>query len=388
MKNLIIMTESSSTAKIYASASTLFSPIFKIVGPIGTVAGFIADVLSPLGPFLKYLLFISFIITISSTVIYFLSKNEVKLNLRKVIVTSLFFTVIFGVFFQMNKETENGFFGDNIEVINSLQGSLNLLDKKLNDISNDIQQVGKDIKDVKEIITGDAELKNMSSTEDLNVTKELNNRTENVDAQRIAILYFSNSGEDDKLNMLKKGLADMLISDLSNINMLNIVERDQIEKIITEQRLNNSSEFDPETASKIGKLLGAEIILTGAYFEMFETIRLDARFIDVATGKILKSDGVDGESSNFFKIQKQLSWKIIKNLDTKISEEEINTLESEENNRFITFEDAQKFSKALDLYDSKQVAEALSLVQEILNKYPDFSLAQSLIDKINYDSNN
>lgn len=288
----------------------------------------------------------------------------------------------------MNKETENGFFGDNIEVINSLQGSLNLLDKKLNDISNDIQQVGKDIKDVKEIITGDAELKNMSSTEDLNVTKELNNRTENVDAQRIAILYFSNSGEDDKLNMLKKGLADMLISDLSNINMLNIVERDQIEKIITEQRLNNSSEFDPETASKIGKLLGAEIILTGAYFEMFETIRLDARFIDVATGKILKSDGVDGESSNFFKIQKQLSWKIIKNLDTKISEEEINTLESEENNRFITFEDAQKFSKALDLYDSKQVAEALSLVQEILNKYPDFSLAQSLIDKINYDSNN
>lgn len=382
------MTESSSTAKIYASASTLFSPIFKIVGPIGTVAGFIADVLSPLGPFLKYLLFISFFITISSTFIYFLSKNEVKLNLRKVIVTSLFFTVIFGVFFQMNKETENGFFGDNIEVINSLQGSLNLLDKKLNDISNDIQQVGKDIKDVKEIITGDAELKNMSSTEDLNVTKELNKRTENVDAQRIAILYFSNSGEDDKLNMLKKGLADMLISDLSNINMLNIVERDQIEKIITEQRLNNSSEFDPETASKIGKLLGAEIILTGAYFEMFETIRLDARFIDVATGKILKSDGVDGESSNFFKIQKQLSWKIIKNLDTKISEEEINTLESEENNRFITFEDAQKFSKALDLYDSKQVAEALSLVQEILNKYPDFSLAQSLRDKINYDSNN
>ena len=52
-----------------------------------------------------------------------------------------------------------------------------------------------------------------------------------------------------------------------------------------------------------GKLLGAQIILTGGYFEMMGSLRIDARFIDVETGKILKSDGVDGASSSFFKIQ-------------------------------------------------------------------------------------
>ena len=363
--------------------SKIFSPALKFAGSVGTVGGFVADVLSPLGPVLKILFYISLTVSLISISFYFISKSNVKPYTKKIITTALFFTLIFGLFFQFNKGTQSGFLGDNIEFINKLQNSMNIIDEKLDDISSDIKDVSEDIKDVKEMITGDAELKNMSSSEDLNVTKELNARTMNLNAKRIAILYFSNSGENKKLNMLKKGLADMMISDLSNINMLNIVERDQIEKIVREQKLSNTSDFDPETATKIGKLLGAEIILTGAYFEMFGSLRLDARLIDVSTGKILKSDGVDGESSKFFKIQKQLSWKIIKNLDAKISNQEIKEFEQLQNNKAISFDDAQKFSRALDLYDNNKKDESIKIVKEILNKYPEFNPAIKLLKKLN-----
>lgn len=362
--------------------SKIFSPALKFAGSVGTVGGFIADVLSPLGPVLKFLFYTSLTVSLISISFYFISKSNLKSQTKKIITTSLFFTLIFGLFFQLNKGTQSGLLGDNIEFINKLQNSMNIIDDKLDDISSDIKDVSEDIKDVKEIITGDAELKNMSSSEDLKVTKELNDRTLNLNAKRIAILYFSNSGENKKLNMLKKGLADMMISDLSNINMLNIVERDQIEKIVKEQKLSNTSDFDPETATKIGKLLGAEIILTGAYFEMFGSLRLDARLIDVSTGKILKSDGVDGESSKFFKIQKQLSWKIIKNLDAKISNQEIKEFEQLQNNKAISFDDAQKFSRALDLYDNNKKDESIKIVKEILNKYPEFNPAIKLLKKL------
>jgi TolB-like protein len=242
--------------------------------------------------------------------------------------------------------------------------------------------MGSDLKEVKEIVKGDGEIKNMSSSADLTATKDLNNRTKNANAKRIAIIYFENSGGDSNLEKLKKGLADMLITDLSNINMLSIVERSQIENLIKEQKLSNSKNFDASTASKIGKLLGAQIILTGGYFEMMGSLRLDARFIDVETGKILKSDGVDGQTTNFFKIQKQLSWKIINTLDIKISEAEKKSLGLSEKSKAISFDDANLYSKALDYYDKGDNLKSKDLLNKIILKYPSFNPAKNLISKI------
>ena len=192
----------------------------------------------------------------------------------------------------------------------------------MNRQASSTDQIGSDIKDVKDIVSGDAELKNMSSTDDLSVTKDLNERTKDANAKRLAIIYFENTSGEKSLNKLQKGLAGMLISDLSNVNMLSIVERDKLEELLKEQKKSNSKDFDSNTAAKIGKLTGAEIIMTGAYFEMFGSFRIDARFIDVETGEILKADGVDGSTGNFFKLEKQLAWKIIKNLDVKLSDKE------------------------------------------------------------------
>jgi TolB-like protein len=242
--------------------------------------------------------------------------------------------------------------------------------------------IGNDLKEVKEIVKGDGELKNMSSTDDLTATKDLNARTKDKNAKRIAIIYFDNSGGEPSMDKLKKGLADMLITDLSNINMLAIVERDKLESILKEQKLNNSKEFDPNTASKVGKLLGAQIILTGGYFEMMGSLRLDARFIDVETGKILKADGVDGETSNFFKIQKQLAWKIINTLDIKLSDAEKKAIEGNEKSKALSFDDAKLYSQALDFYDKGDMKKAKEILIKITKSYPEFEPAKILISKI------
>ena len=97
------------------------------------------------------------------------------------------------------------------------------------------------------------------------VIEKVNEVTKNANAKRIAIIYFDNSSDDKKLDQLKKGLADMLISDLSKVSMLDVVERAKLEEILKEQNLNNSSKFDAKTATKIGKLLGAEHIMTGSF---------------------------------------------------------------------------------------------------------------------------
>ena len=248
--------------------------------------------------------------------------------------------------------------------------------------SGSSDEISRDIKDVKNIVSGDAELKNMTSTDDLTATKDLNKRTKDVNAKRLAIIYFDNSGGEPSMDKLKKGLADMLITDLSNVSMLDIVERDKLEAILKEQKLSSSKDFDPSTAAKVGKLLGAEIILTGGYFDMMGSLRIDARFIDVETGKILKSDGVDGATSSFFKIQKQLAWKIINNMDVKISDKEKKELESKEKSKALSFEDLTEYSKALELYDKGKKDDAKKIAEKMAVKYPDFEPVKNLLKKL------
>lgn len=256
-------------------------------------------------------------------------------------------------------------------------------DTKTNQIVSNTETIKNDLKDVKEIVSGDAEIKNMSNSGDLTVTKDLNERTKGVDAKKIAIIYFDNTSEEKQLERLKKGLASMLISDLSNINMIDIVERDRIEELIKEQKLNNSKKFDPNTATKIGKLLGAEMILTGSYFEMYGSFRIDARFIDVETGEILKSEGVDGQTTNIFKLQKQLAWKIIKNLDLVLTDEEKKALQEKEGKQEISYENALLYAEALDDKDNGDFESAKRKLEAVLLNNEKFEPAIEELNKLN-----
>jgi TolB-like protein len=140
-----------------------------------------------------------------------------------------------------------------------------------------------------------------------------NNRTLST-PQRIAILGFDNTGKVSEYGDLGDPLRDMLTTDLADVKNLTMVDRQALEKVLTEQKLNNSKNFDLGTATKIGKLLGAQIILTGTYFEMYGSLRIDAKFINVETGQIVFSIGSEGLRQKFFEIKKDLANKIIEKL--------------------------------------------------------------------------
>tara|TARA_B110000196_G_C21042898_1_gene613376 strand:- start:35 stop:1090 length:1056 start_codon:yes stop_codon:yes gene_type:complete len=303
---------------------------------------------------------------------------------------SIIATVILFIFSCLTTvSSDRGFMGDNLDGVSEMQNSIFNIEQSIDEINQKQDEIlesqrksEQNIQDIKDVVSGDAELKNMSNTGDLTVVQDINERTNDKNVKRVAILYFDNTSDEKKLDKLQKGLAGMLISDLTNVNMLSIVERDRLEEIIKEQKLSRTKAFEPETASKIGKLLGAELILTGAYFEMFGSFRIDARLIDVETGEILKSEGVDGETSHFFKLEKQLAWKIIKNLDVKLSEKEKDTLENAETEQEVSYETALAYSEALDLIDARETDKAREKLKTIIADNPNFKPAKEELIKL------
>jgi len=125
-------------------------------------------------------------------------------------------------------------------------------------------------------------------------------------AHTVAVLYFENQGNPE-LESLKVGLTQMLITDLQQTDGVTVVERTRLQEILDELELGHSGAVAPETASEVGRLLGAEWLVLGSYFELMGTLRLDARLVDVETGRILHAHGVDDGVRAFMRLEDALA---------------------------------------------------------------------------------
>lgn len=61
-----------------------------------------------------------------------------------------------------------------------------------------------------------------------------------------------------------KGVADLLVDRLVSDGHYSVIERKAIEKIMAEQNFSNSDRVDPNSAAKLGKILGVDAIVTGS----------------------------------------------------------------------------------------------------------------------------
>ncbi|MCD6262151.1 MAG: hypothetical protein J7J52_03915 [Deltaproteobacteria bacterium] len=77
----------------------------------------------------------------------------------------------------------------------------------------------------------------------------------------MAIFYFTNRTGNENLSVLEKGLAVMLISDLSQIEGLQVLERIRLQTLLDELNLSVSDLVDSQTTVRMGKLMGAKYLL-------------------------------------------------------------------------------------------------------------------------------
>jgi curli biogenesis system outer membrane secretion channel CsgG len=123
-----------------------------------------------------------------------------------------------------------------------------------------------------------------------------------------------------------KGISDLLVTYLVKDGTYSVIERKALDKILTEQNFSNSDRANPNSAAKIGKLLGVDAIIVGSVTQFGNetkntglggtgagpsafglggfkhkkskaVVGLDARIVDIDTAEILGVAEGKGESS-------------------------------------------------------------------------------------------
>ncbi len=197
----------------------------------------------------------------------------------------------------------------------------------------------------------------------------------------IAILDFSNNSlvDREKHASLSQGLAEIMITELSKVQSLKLLERQKISSLFKEMELSQSGIISESDGVQVGKLLGAHFLVFGSYMVSFdEKIRVDIRIVQVETGITFKAEEVTDKLPKLFDIIKKLNQKITADLDVRLSSEEKKALLNSET----SLEVIKYFSRGLEFEELNRTVDAKKMYQKILANDPDFEPAKKRLREL------
>ncbi len=154
----------------------------------------------------------------------------------------------------------------------------------------------------------------------------------------IAVVNFDGSHLSPEIAPISAGLAEFTSIDLSKISSIRVVERLKIDAITNELKLAATQYTDPKYAPKMGRLLGSRKIVTGSLTGIGDkNIRLDGAIVSTADSISATTEPTEGKLKNFFKIQKDFTFKIIDQLGITLSSEERNAIKKVPTESYLAF---------------------------------------------------
>jgi TolB-like protein len=187
----------------------------------------------------------------------------------------------------------------------------------------------------------------------------------------LSILYFEDRTRLPQLAWLRKGLSDMLITDLSQAPEIQIVQRERLEEIVREQALQAGGRIDDKAAVRLGRLTGATVILLGSATLVGETLRLDAHLLSVERGTVFGATFVEGRTAELLSLEKQLAARLLTLLRLKQSVHLPAKPASEPN----VLKATGAFYEGLDAADRGDIGKALEKFETAIGQDPKYAEA-------------
>jgi len=195
-------------------------------------------------------------------------------------------------------------------------------------------------------------------------------QTVSVDPNSLSVMNYGTSSDNKELKPFSKALSAMIISDLSQVKSLKIVERIQMQALVNEMKLGTSGLIDSKTAPRFGKLLGTDKVVVGQVEP--GSIYITNTLASVSENKNLGNFIIKGEKADFFKLEKEVVYAMLKTLGIKLTPEEKKAIGDYQTTNIKAF---IYYGEALEQFDQKKFDRALELFNMALVEDPDFKMA-------------
>lgn len=117
---------------------------------------------------------------------------------------------------------------------------------------------------------------------------------------KIAVLPFQFKAmagwQDTVVGQAGNIVCDMLTTSMVQTNCFMVVERQQLEKVMTEQDFEMGEAIEQSTAVKVGELIGVDAIIVGVLTQLGSQTEIDGRLVNIQSGQIISAANVNYSS--------------------------------------------------------------------------------------------
>lgn len=185
----------------------------------------------------------------------------------------------------------------------------------------------------------------------------------------VGVLYFERNTNRQDLEPYRTGLTDMFISKLQKMEHIRVVERSKLDNIMSEMELSDLGAIDPDTAQKIGRLMGAQALYYGSFTSpLGEQLCLDGRLVRVETGEIISA------GQNICAINDKALFDTVDKV-SKIIEKQINS-------KYKELVADNFYSKGRTAEENNDIANAIAYYNKALQYYPDHKLSHEKLKNL------
>jgi tetratricopeptide (TPR) repeat protein/predicted Ser/Thr protein kinase len=137
----------------------------------------------------------------------------------------------------------------------------------------------------------------------------------------LAIMYFENLVDREDKDRLGEIVTNLLITDLSESQYLNVVSSQRLYDILKLLGREGTKTIDKNVASEVATKAEAKWMLLGSILQVEPQIILTSQLVEVKTGNVLASQRIDGEpNEKIFSIVDRLTTELQKNLSLPVQE--------------------------------------------------------------------
>lgn len=184
-------------------------------------------------------------------------------------------------------------------------------------------------------------------------------------ARTLAILPFKPLGEKTRDEFLELGMADALITKLSNVRQVIVLPTASV-------RMYTSLTQDPIAA---GNELKVDTVLDGSVQRVDQRIRVTVRLIDVKEGAFLWGETFDDDFTDIFSVQDSISQRVVSALAVRLSTPEKERLAK----RYTESSEAYQLYQMGRYFWNKRTpdgrSKSIDFLQQAVKRDPNYALA-------------
>jgi TolB-like protein len=137
----------------------------------------------------------------------------------------------------------------------------------------------------------------------------------------VAVFPFRYVGANQDLTPVGRGLTQLMITDLSKVTRLRLLEREQVQALVDEMALNDAGKTDARTGARSGRMLRASRVVQGSLQDVpgKTQIKLDASVVNATNASVVASGTASDQLQQLFAMQKQVLMGMIQQMGITLS---------------------------------------------------------------------